>query len=255
MDMMVRKNNEELQHFLRRLARLLEPHIEEVSFPKDDHFAFMSMCFLTRQYEHAGSILTLGNSFDVDLIARSMLEGLCLLLWAAVDPADRAYRWRAFSAMHDHDLLRKRETWGEEIDEEERIAVQQRWKAVEHLFLTNAAKCARARGEPDPPRPYHKNWFGGQTVRDLCQVVGAERLYDGPYNLFSEWHHWGVGGIGRSLERDAGRVVFSIGHGSPTAYAVAILSLLQTSVTADERVGLGIGEYLQEFRTEYVDQF
>ena len=252
---MVSKQNKDLGHFLRRLVRLVEPQFEDVSFPEDDHFAFMCMCFLARQYEHSGSILTLGESLDADLIARSMVEGLCQLVWAANDPDDRAYRWRAFSAMYDFDLLKKREAWGEKIDESERHEVFARWEAVEHLFLTNAAKRARAKDDPDPPRPYHRNWFGGRSVRDLCGAVGAEQLYEGPYDFFSEWHHWGIGGIGRGLERRAGRVTFSVGRQSATAYAVAIQSLLQTNVIADERVGMGMEEDLEGFRVEYVNRF
>lgn len=66
----------------------------EVRFQDDDALAFMAVCFLSKQVGHAQSVLLLGESTDVVLIVRAMLEGACQLRWAALEPALRAQRWR-----------------------------------------------------------------------------------------------------------------------------------------------------------------
>lgn len=59
---------------------------------QDDRVADMLMHFAFRQWEHLDCIRILGLKRDVQLIARSVIEGIALLSWAYGDPVTRTAR-------------------------------------------------------------------------------------------------------------------------------------------------------------------
>src|SRR5688572_22968758 len=67
---------------LQRVLDYLRTHYDRrLEYREENNFAFMALTFLSKQRTHAQTILTLQDSRDSLLIARSMLEGLMLLLW------------------------------------------------------------------------------------------------------------------------------------------------------------------------------
>lgn len=83
-----------LDSFAERLLRLVRQMMEgRIDYDDEkDHLAFMLLCFVSKQAEHFQSALALvrtGLSRDAALIARSMMEGLSLLTWAAQEPSTR----------------------------------------------------------------------------------------------------------------------------------------------------------------------
>jgi hypothetical protein len=71
-----------LRQWVDKLLALANGMMDNVQNSEDDHLAFMGLCFLNKQIDHTKSILALIPNRDVILISRSMIEGLCQLLWA-----------------------------------------------------------------------------------------------------------------------------------------------------------------------------
>lgn len=243
---------ESLAHWLERLVEQLEPHIGGYRFSEDDHFAFMCACFLARQFAHGQSVLDLREKLDSELIARSMLEGLCQLLWAASEAPKRAERWRAYSLIHDWRLLQQKESAGEVVDPQFKQGLLQRLTDYESLFLTRRAKQAKKEGAQLPSDPFQKNWYGGGTIQQLFEAVKGQLLYEMPYSLFSAWQHWSLGSIERTLERNGNHIQFSAAEPSAVGLAVAVQCLLQTAQVANAPLGLGLEDQLQEFQSRYI---
>jgi hypothetical protein len=79
-----------LHDHVTELVEFASETLGRVRFSDDDHFAFMTLCFASRQIEHANSILRLNPHRDCTLVARCMAEGLIQLFWAAKSSDERA---------------------------------------------------------------------------------------------------------------------------------------------------------------------
>jgi hypothetical protein len=82
---------------LGKLATDMLQHVN-VDFEKDDA-GFMILAFISKQIEHAESLLTLNNAGqyrDAFGLSRLMTEGLVQLNWALKKPEERPSFWRAF---------------------------------------------------------------------------------------------------------------------------------------------------------------
>src|ERR1022692_650147 len=88
-----------------------------------NQLAFMTLTFAGKQLEHAHSVLILDESVDAILIVRSMLEGLCQLLWSAQEPGDRPKRWRVFAFVRDWRTMQKTIEVGGTVSPEERAYI------------------------------------------------------------------------------------------------------------------------------------
>jgi len=240
--------------WLNKLLALARDATDNVRFREEDHLAFMALCFLSKQIDHAKSILALISSRDTILIARSMIEGLCQLLWAASDPGVLPPRWRAFVFAHDWRLMQARIAAGESIDPEALAAIQVGLQRSGDQFLRDRASVGVVPGTPLSADPYHKDWRTGHQIRQICESVGAEDLYRRLYEPFSDWHHWGVGGLGTAIIRREDRIFYS--SLSPTdtaaALAVGVQCLLQTLEVLDGHLGLGLGAKAADLRDGYI---
>ena len=243
-----------LLQWVNRLLVLAKEMIVNVQYSEEDHLGFMALCFLSKQIDHLQSIVTLIPSRDAVLVARSMIEGLCQLLWVGGDPATRPLQWRAFAWVHDWRVMQAKIAQGEPVDTERRTTIEDALRKYGDQFLTNKAKVARNRGDPLPPDPYHANWRCGRQIRQICESVGGEDLYRGLYEPFSDWHHWGVRGLGEAIVRQGNRVIYlSL---SPADSAAALASgfqcLLQTVELTDRHLGIGLASKISELRNGYV---
>ena len=243
-----------LHKWVKRLLALSKGVFKNVKYSENDHLGFMALCFLSKQIDHMQSIVTLIPSRDTILVARSMIEGLCQLLWAAQEPAIRPLQWRAFACIHDWRLLQEKIAQGEKVPPKDRTAIKKRLKKYGDQFLKKNAKTAKTLGKPLPPDPYHDNWRCGYQLQQICESVGGADLYRYLYGPFSDWHHWGVGGLGKAIKLQGNQVVYT--SLSPSDLASALASgfqcLLETIELTDKHLSLGLESKISELRDDYV---
>lgn len=208
--------------------------VRRIPVPRTDYFGRMTLYFHAKQLEHTTAILTLDGHPDSTLVARSMLEGLCLLKWARADAVERALMWHAFSLVIDWRHLRADELSGRAIDEAHRVSLNERLVTEGARFLTDAALKANAAGTALPADPYRRTWYVG-TLKDIFAAVGGSALYDGPYKHMSDWHHWNPSGLAQGMWArddtfgfDAASPVIAVGSFSNSFQALADTALLVT---------------------------
>lgn len=261
-----------LDALLRSLDSTVQAATREVSFnAATDHFAFMVLTFLSKQRLHAESIVLLQPSRDVILISRSMMEGLCLLLWTEADPSVRALRWRSFAYISDLRQLEENDRKGVETPPDRRkqiiAAVEQfgepfltrklsgrlarifRW--VKGLLTTKGRNTAGISSDR-----YVWKWYPG-SLGKIFKAAKADVIYSGIYGIAAEYHHWSVRGLVGSIRRSEGRVRFERNSFSDSGAAMFFASgaLLQTAEIADRHLNLGIAPKLAEHRREMEDAY
>ena len=156
--------------------------------------------------------------------------------------------------MHDWALLREKKERGEKVAEEEEARIRDGMAEFGDLFLTKAGRTMPVEARPLPPKNYHKNWYGGRSVKDLFEGVTVPGLYERPYRWFSEWHHWDLAGLARSMswDSDGTHLTGVTRQPSPGALAIGIQCLLQTAALVEKYIPVGLDEALRAFRDEYV---
>ncbi len=147
-----------------------------VNIRRRSHLRFMLASFAVKQIEHSRSILKLDQSIDTVLVARSMLEGLCHLLWALKLPRRRPLMWRTFVFVLDWRLLRQHQSEGKTVDR----ALQRHTRLGLHRygrwFLSKEAREALARGRRLPKDPYARLvWRAGGRNIPRCWRTAALR--------------------------------------------------------------------------------
>jgi hypothetical protein len=244
----------ELCDWLSRLLILIEEMTSGIECSEENHLGFMALCFLSKQIDHARSVLALIPSRDAVLIARSMIEGLAQLLWAASKPDVLPLQWRAFVWVHDWRFLQEKEKNGEGVDEARRIIIDDALREFGEPFLKKKEKGTRDSGGIMSDDPYHDNWRAGYTIKNICKDVEGEDMYDLLYGPFSDWHHWGVASLGQCLNRQNGHVSYSsLSHSdSARALAVAFQCVLQTAELIEDKLAIGVGPKLSELRNDYI---
>mgnify|MGYP005840280711 CR=1 FL=1 len=243
-----------LRQWVEKLLALADKMMNNVRYSEDDHFAFMALCFLCKQIEHTKSILALIPSRDVILIARSMMEGLAQLLWAAREPDVLPLRWRAFAWVHDWRVMQAKIKAGEPVDPELSVAIESALQKYGDQFLTSKAQKAQKKGASLPPDPYHKDWRTGYKPQDIFASVGGEDLYNKLYKSFSDWQHWSAAGLGKAITRQGDRIIYSATSSTDaaTALAVAFQCLLQTVKLVVDHLGIELTSETSELRDGYI---
>ena len=243
-----------LRQWVDKLLALANAMMDNVQNSEDDHLAFMGLCFLNKQIDHTKSILALIPNRDVILISRSMIEGLCQLLWAARDPDVLPLRWRVFAWVHDWRVMQAKIAGGEPVDPERREAIEAALREYGDQFLTAKARKDRDKGATPPADPYYKDWRTGRQIRQIFESVKGEDLYSKLYEPFSDWQHWGAGGLGKAIGRNGNRTVYTSLSltDAATALAAAFQCLLQTVEVVDERLDLGLTSKISELRDGYI---
>ncbi|MBI2846071.1 MAG: hypothetical protein HYX86_05950 [Chloroflexi bacterium] len=106
----------DLKQLLSEAIDLATEVISGTRFGQNDHYAFMTVCFLAKFLEHAKAITILVENElgrDAEAIARLMIEGLCQLKWVAKDKQKRAFQWRGFVYVEDWRTMELRRAQGE----------------------------------------------------------------------------------------------------------------------------------------------
>lgn len=245
-----------LRRWVNDLLALTDEIMQRVPYSEEDHFGFMALCFIGKQVDHTKSILMLDENPDVALIARSMIEGLCQLLWTAKDSYARGLQWRAYIYIQDWRVMRKKIAAGEYVDKETQARTEKGVRLYGDQFLRSEARKKRTKGEPLPKDPYRKGWTGHQ-VRQICEEVKGELLYLHLYRLFSDYHHWNPSGLGVAIKRQQNQVVYSSRSPQLTAAALttAFHCLLQTVEVVDRHLGLGVARKFAELRDAFIARY
>lgn len=210
-----------------------------VTIQENDDFGFMATQFLYKQMQHAESVLCLVPRRDAGLIARTMIDGLYQLLWAFQAHEERAKLWRSFSIIHDWRLIQGRLREGIPVDKKD---IRRNEAGIKELGALHRLKKPKANSTD----PYTKRWHGGIQLKNMADVVSRE-LYDGPYTELSDWEHWGVVGIGQSIEREHDRAI--VNRDSDRIAGLSLLAafqcLLETLEVADVHLSLNIPDAIR----------
>jgi hypothetical protein len=194
-------------------------------------------------------------SQDGTLIARSMLEGLCQLLWAAKESETLPLQWRAFVLVHDWRLMQEKLARGELVAPERQDEIASRLAEPRHrVFLTTRARKAKESGQPMPADPYYKDWRCGRQLKEIFEAVGGEDLHCGPYDSYSEWHHWDASGFGEAIHREGSRIVYlpHVASKSASSLACGFQCLLQTLDVVNGHFNMGMASEIADLRDSYI---
>ena len=247
-----------LRGFVEELIRLVRGRLDSpIRHSDGDHLGFMSLAFVSKQVEHLVSIKLLienGRGADARLIARSMMEGMCQLLWAAHNSSSRPLIWREYTYVEDFRLMAEQETSGEQIDGKRRESIEQFLSSHGDQFLTKAARRARSEGRPLPPDPYCHQWHR-RPIREMFNEVRGELLYERLYRQMSGWGHWSPWALGQVIRRVDNRVHYSTDSPrfAATALAVGFQSLLQCVELLNRHLSLDMGAELDGLKGRYID--
>ena len=247
-----------LRLFVDRLFLLANEAMHtHICYDEADHLAFMSLSFVSKQIDHLKTIrilVDMGQHKDAELIARSMIEGLFLLLWVTHDPSTRPLLWRSYAIVEDFRLMRKKEQAGETIDSSHKQNIDEQLNIYGSQFFTNKARTAQKEGLPLPQDPYRKNWTG-KTIREICEEVEGVNLYEKIYCETSEWIHWTPRGLGSAIRRKGEMVHYyqQSTESEATALACAFQALLESLVLLDSHLNLGFSNNLKELRNTYIE--
>lgn len=241
---------------LAELCALSRESACNIRFADEDHFAFMALVFHAKQVEHAEAVLLLGDHPDASLIARSMMEGMWQLKWAAQDAKERALRWRMFSVIYDWRVLQQKIAAGSpELTVARQRKIEGRLPDAHEQFLTRRARDRRDKGLPLPADPYQATW-SGMAARDLAEATGDLELYAGPYEDFSDRHHWSPAGIGFSIRQRGVRLYYEgkAATSVATALSVAFQCLMEVSLALTEHLATGFEDRLMALTERYLNE-
>jgi hypothetical protein len=245
-----------LIQFADKLIELTDDMTQQAKFDENDHLALMSLCFVSKQNEHLQSIRILVESRryrDAGLIARSMIEGLCILLWSARKPQKRPLQWKSYAWVEDYKLMLKKEKAGEKVDPAIKSRIGEQLRIYSAEFLQKPKKRQNCQSHL-PSDPYRNRWID-QNVHDICKEVEGDLLYEKIYRETSQWIHWTIRGMSSAIRRDDLTFVYintSADMGA-TALASGFQSLFQSAKLLNDHLKLGYDERLMDLIAEYSD--
>ena len=247
--------------YMDKALALAETMGRSVSWPEDDDFGFVALCFLHKQTEHARSIKLLvdeGYGRDAQIVGRAMQETMASLLWIAHQPSDRAFQWRGFAYVEDWRLMQRQRDAGETVNAKEAQRTDAFLSRHGYVFLSSRPKKPGQRGNRlSIVDPYHSNWRCGTTIGDIFREVHGESLYRELYGPFSDWIHEGPKGITAAIHRENKTVKWIPAQSSTnaTVFATAFQCLVQTSQVVDQHFGMSFGGKIQDLTGKYEMRF
>jgi hypothetical protein len=261
-----------LQDYASKLLSLAEDVVSTRSGPyeaddgTEDFLGAMADIFSHKQIDHLKSICILvdaGQYPDAEIISRSSVEGMYLLLWSVYGPKDnpgkiRPSIWWAYQCIEEYRRLAK--CGVDEIDLEKETIIFQYAQKYGHLCLSEKAKGFLKEGKPLPDDPYIKRWPDKDysqivaELKELGQIEPKLLHYEGIYRGFSQWSHWTARGIGRvfSYETDhiSHNVAFCefIGAGAIT---VGLEALGRSISLLNDHFKLGFQDKITDWEISY----
>jgi len=248
-----------LESFAQRLVLVIRQILDAPPPHRDDQdaVALMAQCFTRKEAAHLRSILALvraGQYRDAVLIARSMIEGVALLTWAAREPSTRPALWRKFAWIEDWRLMQEQVRSGELLGPLERNTVEEQVLKFGDHFFSRAAQDALRAGASLPADPYWPYWHEGKSVAKIFQELRGVPLYQSVYGATSRWIHWSPRGLGASTGGDGDHPDGEAGvpECAAAALAAGFQTALETATRLDAHLHLGFAGRLSELGDEYV---
>ncbi|MCJ7651501.1 MAG: DUF5677 domain-containing protein [Candidatus Lokiarchaeota archaeon] len=228
-------------------------------YKEDDHFAFMILCFLTKQIEHFHSLMVLIDArqySDSTVLARVMIEGMATISWVSIAPTERAFKWRNFCVVTDYRTLLEKKKKGEKYTKEER-SVLERIKNEGDTYLKNKHK-NYSDFKKLPEDPYKYRWQLDENDEDIVMAAlfkasQGEKMYS-LYRSISDWIHWNVPKIGLMIKRKNGRIQIAANPivEATTAMAAGIASLHYLLYVANEYLKMNSQNELKSIEKNYL---
>jgi hypothetical protein len=255
------QTSDRLSDLVRELIGLSTGLFESIPEPlaETDMYGNMGLTFLSKQIDHARSLLALNRSRDSVLIARSMIEGMVQITWASKEPGNRARRWWDFDAIQRWRTLARRKSGGMNIPDRVLAEAERSALRLGRRFLTKKAAARWKRTRTLPKNPYVPTW-SGKDMRELCEATRYNDKYLTFYAEFSEWHHWGPIGVGEPLYAELGpvegRALVGYQCEDPAvterALANGFQCLAVTLDIMDDHLHTGLNPELQRLVNEYM---
>lgn len=213
-------------------------------------FKEMYLHFLSKQITHMDSILLLKDSRDSLLIARSMLEGLVLLMWTAGESKERAKLWKSYAYVVDYKTIKRKGK--ENVDAAKVKSTNDGFKNYKDLRFKISEEFENIE---KTERNYKWVWHPC-SLRGLFKKVGGRLLYDVPYKYMSNWHHWNLAGLAEAFTRGENEnIIFS--PFSEKAFKISLLtafqSLYEILKLGEKYFNFGLSEELKKVYESYVN--
>jgi hypothetical protein len=224
--------------------------ISSIKLDDSDDLGFMSACFLSKQTDHMFAIIRLLPHADIQLISRSMIEGLVQLHWCFKYP-EQAFIWRGFAWVHDWRLSRDMAKIGRCGDPEHINRIND--FIIEHGESFKKKKY-KGKSPSDDVDPYHQNWRCGTSLKEMAEIVDGEQLYTDLYSPYSDWQHWGVGSMGEMLDRSNEVVSYrdNVKSNLCSSLAVAFQCLYEVVKLNNLHHSHGMEKNLDRILSEYI---
>lgn len=245
---------------LRWWSNQLMSTIAEPIFKREDlllnnnPFRLMCLSFLSRQFNHAQSLVALQNNRDMTLIARTMLEGMVLLMWVKQESSIRARLWRDFAFIHDWRLIKKHRESDIIVSDEVWERAEKMSRETGELFYTRQAREAIANSRPLPDDPYWKYWHSQERLNwfTIFKDVGHEDWYSNLYVGLCRWFHWESASIALSIKKEGKNFTFSLVREDDIYFAIMIeiICIHVTIQLTNIELSLGLSEELGRFRND-----
>ncbi|RJP74333.1 MAG: hypothetical protein C4539_00365 [Ignavibacteriales bacterium] len=261
---MVSRDSEKDLTILKKHVNLLLDFFREnferrFEYPKDDYFAFMILCFLSKQKEHLNSVLTLikNESYsDSMIISRNMIEGVGIILWVSLDLQKRALQWKKYSIITDYRMYLKK-THGDKT----KIAqvIIERSLNEGYFFLKESYKKTNIQKKNLPADPFRKTWLldeTGQEVKPYKFFDNENKVLYEIYGDMSDWVHWSISRIGARIYRENSEVGFYSSPAQDGCYALssAFLSMHFIFEVVNKHLNLKLDDKIKQLSDNYKNE-
>ena len=238
------------RQMLRHLVSIIVKGAKNASsYPEPSDAVIMADCFLWRMLNSARLLAAMAPVHDVNLIARSMFEGMINLLYADIDLPMRAKQWHRFIGVHNWERAKEEAEQGDasSIAAHEKADKELRDSGFYDLWIR----------PKKGGRGFHtaENWRAKSlkaTVEEVLLILNARPTsgssqepatirvwYDQMYGQLSDWEHWDPAGFSSAV-KDADFPPKPHDK-SVGALVIGIQALYEVAAVADKVLGLGIG--------------
>lgn len=223
---------------------------------------FMTSTFMCKQLSHARSVLLLADSEqykDALSIARVMIKGYALLLWAKELPTERPLSWRAYVLIDQF-----RHSFGQPDYSDHQADLETMLDRYCRKFLKDDSK--NKLQHDIRPDNYLSNWrrdnennknkFITIPIEKIFDDVGLSEIHDNLYDSASGWLHWDSFSMAETIERRAdGSIAFGDDpqYLGAAALASAIQALFGSASLLDKYLQLGFSDRLADFHNRIAD--
>jgi hypothetical protein len=226
---------------------------------EDDYFASMAITFCRRQVDHLSSLISLyrANLYpDMQLIARSMIEGFAFLYWGVSNKGWVPLRWCSYAAVTDYRLAMKHLSKGV-VPETDKQKIEEMLKKYGKPFLKKKNQELNIDFKTDP---FIKYW----NVDNNGEKVSARKVFNNlkadplsiAYEDMSDWIHWSTRGFGPILARNENIVGYDYLNKKlvPLALSSAIIAFTESFYSLTRHLKLDAENQLNDIQRKHIQE-